>query len=67
VVKITDCPSRARARLVMQLESPYGVTENCCCDLNQWSPFKYGDKPAWRVEEFLGLNRAASDSVQDWR
>ena len=32
-----------------------------------WSPYKYGDKPAWRVEEFLGLNRAASDSTQDWQ
>ena len=32
-----------------------------------WSPIKCGDKYAWRVEEFLGLNRAASDSVQDWQ
>lgn len=32
-----------------------------------WSPVKYGDKPAWRVEEFLGLNRAASDSIQEWQ
>ena len=32
-----------------------------------WSPVKYGDKPAWRVDEFLGLNRAASDAVQDWQ
>ncbi len=32
-----------------------------------WSPVKYGDKPAWRVEEFLGLDRARSDSVQDWQ
>lgn len=32
-----------------------------------WSPFKYGDKPAWRVEEFLGLKKACSISVQDWQ
>jgi hypothetical protein len=39
-----------------------------------WSPFKYGDnapldreKTAWRVEEFLGLNRARSDAVQEWQ
>jgi hypothetical protein len=32
-----------------------------------WSLFKYAEKPAWRVEEFLGLDRARSDSVQDWQ
>jgi hypothetical protein len=32
-----------------------------------WSLFKYGEKPAWRVEEFLGLDRADSDPVQDWQ
>jgi len=39
-----------------------------------WSQFKYGEKPpldkekpAWRVEEFLGLDRAASDSVLEWQ
>jgi hypothetical protein len=32
-----------------------------------WAPVKYGEKPAWRVEEFLGLDRAANDSVQDWQ
>ncbi len=32
-----------------------------------WSLFKYEKMPAWRVEEFLGLNKAASDSVQDWQ
>jgi hypothetical protein len=32
-----------------------------------WAPFKFGDKPAWRVEEFMGLDRAASDSAQDWQ
>ena len=32
-----------------------------------WEPVKYGDKPAWRVEEFLGLDRAAGDSIQDWQ
>ena len=32
-----------------------------------WEPFKYREKPAWRVEEFLGLDRARSDSVQDWQ
>ena len=32
-----------------------------------WSPVKYGDKPAWRVEEFLGLNRADSDAAQEWQ
>jgi hypothetical protein len=32
-----------------------------------WSPVKYGEKPAWRVEEFLGLDRARSNSVQDWQ
>jgi hypothetical protein len=33
----------------------------------KWSPFKYRDKTAWRVEEFLGLNHAARVSVQDWQ
>jgi hypothetical protein len=39
-----------------------------------WSPCKYGSNPklerekyAWRVEEFLGLNRAANDATQDWQ
>src|SRR5512136_1292529 len=32
-----------------------------------WSPNKYKDQFAWRVEEFLGLNRAANDSIQDWQ
>lgn len=32
-----------------------------------WSQYKYGDKPAWRVEAFLGLSRAASDSFQEWQ
>ena len=32
-----------------------------------WSLFKYEKAPAWRVEEFLGLNKAASDSIQDWQ
>ncbi len=32
-----------------------------------WSPFKYGDRPAWRVEEFMGLDRAASDHPQEWQ
>ncbi|MBE3065979.1 MAG: ATPase, partial [Chloroflexi bacterium] len=32
-----------------------------------WAPVKYGEKPAWRVEEFLGLDRASRDSVQDWQ
>jgi hypothetical protein len=32
-----------------------------------WVPVKYGEKPAWRVEEFLGLDRASRDSVQDWQ
>ena len=32
-----------------------------------WSLFKYENKPAWRVEEFLGLNRAGSDSAQEWQ
>lgn len=32
-----------------------------------WSLFKYENKPAWRVEEFLGLNRANSESVQEWQ
>ncbi len=32
-----------------------------------WSLVKYGDKPAWRAEEFLGLDRARHDSVQDWQ
>ena len=31
-----------------------------------WSPVKYGDTPAWRVEEFLGLDRAKNQAVQDW-
>ena len=31
-----------------------------------WS-LKQGKKPAWRVEEFLGLKRSASDSVQEWQ
>jgi hypothetical protein len=32
-----------------------------------WAPFKVEKTHAWRVEEFLGLNRAASDSVQEWQ
>ena len=32
-----------------------------------WSPVKYGDKPAWRVEEFLGLNRSGSEAAQEWQ
>jgi RyR domain len=32
-----------------------------------WSLFKYENKPTWRVEEFLGLNRATSESVQEWQ
>ena len=32
-----------------------------------WSLFKYGEKPAWRVEEFLGLDRSNHDTVQDWQ
>ncbi len=39
-----------------------------------WSPFKQGDKApldhektAWRVEEFLGLDRARSDAVHEWQ
>ena len=32
-----------------------------------WTPVKYGDKPAWRVEEFLGLDRCSNDCVQDWQ
>ena len=39
-----------------------------------WSPWKYGthsklekEKQPWRVEEFLGLDRADSDIVQDWQ
>ena len=39
-----------------------------------WSLYKFGEKapldkekPAWRVEEFLGLDQAGSDSVQDWQ
>ncbi len=32
-----------------------------------WSPFKYGEKPAWRVEEFLGLDRSVNDADQNWQ
>ena len=32
-----------------------------------WSQFKYGEKHVWRVDEFLGLDRANTDSVQDWQ
>jgi hypothetical protein len=39
-----------------------------------WSLFKYSEKaqfnkekPAWRVEEFLGLSRASRDSIQEWQ
>ncbi len=39
-----------------------------------WSLFKFGEKPpldkekqAWRVEEFLGLDRAAIGSPQEWQ
>ena len=39
-----------------------------------WSPFKYGEKPpldrekpAWRVEEFLGLDKAGADSNGSWQ
>jgi len=31
-----------------------------------WAQYKYDDKPAWRVEEFMGLDRAAAHSAQDW-
>ena len=32
-----------------------------------WSQFKYGDKSAWRVEEFLGLDHANFEEVQVWQ
>jgi hypothetical protein len=39
-----------------------------------WSPLKYGErppldreKPAWRVEEFLGLDKAAGESRGAWQ
>jgi len=39
-----------------------------------WASFKYGVKPpqdkekqAWRVEEFLGLNKARNTTVQEWQ
>ena len=32
-----------------------------------WSQFKYENKPAWRVEEFLGLDRCSQDCAQDWQ
>jgi hypothetical protein len=39
-----------------------------------WSLFQYGEKgpfekeaPSWRVEEFLGLDRAAGGKPQDWQ
>jgi RyR domain len=32
-----------------------------------WTPVKYGDKAAWRVEEFLGLDRAKSQALQEWQ
>ncbi len=39
-----------------------------------WSLFKYGEKspldkekPAWRVEEFLGLDRASGEPIQKWQ
>lgn len=32
-----------------------------------WSPFKRGEKTAWRVEEFMGLDRANCDVVQEWQ
>ena len=32
-----------------------------------WSPFKYGEKPAWRVEEFLGLKRASGSFDPGWQ
>jgi hypothetical protein len=32
-----------------------------------WSPVKYGDKPAWRVDEFLGLDRCSTDCSQNWQ
>jgi RyR domain/ATPase family associated with various cellular activities (AAA) len=39
-----------------------------------WSLFKYGEKApldqektAWRVEEFLGMDRARSDAVHEWQ
>jgi len=30
-----------------------------------WSLFKYGDKPVWRVEEFLGLDRSPADKPSE--
>jgi len=54
-----------------------GAPSNCCQVQPQdgqyhhsyamWSPVKYEKTLAWRVEEFLGLDRANSDSVQDWQ
>jgi hypothetical protein len=39
-----------------------------------WSQYKYAEKapldkekPSWRVEEFLGLDQAVSDSSQEWQ
>jgi hypothetical protein len=39
-----------------------------------WSPFKFAEKgplekerPAWRVEEFLGLDKATIESAQEWQ
>jgi hypothetical protein len=39
-----------------------------------WTPHKYGEKapldrekPAWRVEEFLGLDLSAGESLQEWQ
>ncbi|MBN1303173.1 MAG: hypothetical protein JXA13_01965 [Anaerolineales bacterium] len=32
-----------------------------------WSPFRLGEKTAWRVEEYLGLNQASSGSVWEWQ
>ncbi|MCJ7626170.1 MAG: RyR domain-containing protein, partial [Anaerolineaceae bacterium] len=32
-----------------------------------WSHFKNGEKLVWRVKEFLGLDRANIDSIQDWQ
>jgi hypothetical protein len=39
-----------------------------------WAPFKYGENPkqekeapAWRVEEFLGLDKSALEPLQEWQ
>jgi hypothetical protein len=73
-------PNGGRPIDIRQPGSPKNVREVITGDPRfhhsyaMWSPFKYSEKPlfdkekpAWRVEEFLGLDRASSDAEKGWQ